>query len=256
MANREPVFMYIAIDRILAGNNIRLEGDVAALAASIEQHGILQPITVTPMPNNHEKVECIFGHRRLAAARKAGLTKVPCLLRPRDAAEIRVLTQLAENRDRRDMTKLEEALVYEKLRKLGMTQTQIAHAVGVHQTHVSQRLILLQYPDCVKNAVHTRKIGLTDALAIPLELAQATDGRTLTAVCRRGGRNVRNWVRRQLAEQEVPVVKKRKAWATLNVDADLLDECAAAAKAADQPIAEWVGVALRAALDGRLERAS
>lgn len=247
MSNRQPAFMHIAIDRIEPGTNIRLEGDIASLKRSIEQHGLLQPITVVPT-SNPDRVECVFGHRRLAAARAAGLKTIPCLLRPRDPKEIRVLTQLAENRDRRDMTILEEALVYAELHRLGMSNAQIARSVGATDTAVSQRLHLLEFPKVVQAAVHQRTLGLGDALAIPLELARTTDGRTLAAICKRGGKSLRAWIRKELAEAATPIDRKR-AYHVLNLDADLVDEVHQAAAADGVTAIEWCTRALRAALD-------
>lgn len=239
-------FKRIPIDAIADGNNVRLdEGDVATLAESIRKHGVLQPITVVPGGGEHHDYECVFGHRRLKASRAAGLKEIPALVRPRDTTEIRVLTQLAENRERRKMTQLEEALVYDKLRQLGMSQTQIAASVGTQQTQVSQRLILLEYPECVKNAVHRKAIGISDALSVPLELAQATDPRTLAAVCRHGGRYLRQWVRQQLAGT---TIKKRVRYESLNVDSDLLDDIRTASEAASTTVVEWIRKAVLAAL--------
>lgn len=244
-AHADPVFRMIPIDDIHAGNNIRLEGDITQLAKSIEQHGILQPITVVEQADG--TVECIFGHRRLAAAARAGLTVVPCLIRPADTKQVRVLTQLAENRDRRDMTMLEEALVYDQLRKLGMKQVEIAAVVGVDQAAVSQRLTLLTYPDAIKNAVHQKLIGINDALAVPLELAHRTDGRTLAAACRHGGRHLREWVDSKLRHDPRPLQRRVKS--AINIDARLADRIRAHTKTQGNDITSWVERVLTEALD-------
>lgn len=246
-AHAVPVLRMIATDEIAAGNNIRIEGDVGQLRNSIEQHGILQPITVVEQPDG--TVECIFGHRRLAAARLACLPEVPCLVRPADTKQVRVLTQLAENRDRRDMTILEEARVYAQLRGLGMKQVEIATVVGVDPVHVSRRLSPLAYPEVVQQAVHQRNIGLNDALGIPLDLAQRADGRTLAAACRHGGAHLRRWV-----DSRTPSLPgqrlQRQVKGTLNLDARLIDRIRVHCKVQKTDIGGWLEKVLTEALDG------
>lgn len=247
-----PVFELVPTSGIEPGANVRVDDQgLDALAASILKHGILQPITVVPTERDADRYECLFGHRRLAAAKKAKLLHVPCLVRPRGREEVRVLTQIAENRDRRAMSPLEEAIAYQQLHKLGMTRQAIADAVGTTGSAVGDRLMLLDYPAPVTSAVHFRRLGLTDALAIPLELAKSTDGRTLAAVCRRGGGYARKWVREQIAERAAAgqVIEKRKRYETFNLDSDLIDEVRVAASTADLKVVEWIRQAIRCQLD-------
>jgi ParB/RepB/Spo0J family partition protein len=243
-------FMLLPVEDVDPGQNVRVDDEgLNALVESIKKHGILQPITVVPSEDG-KRAECLFGHRRLAAAKAAGESEIPCLARPRGSEIARVLTQVAENRDRKNMTILEEALSYDQLRKAGLTQKAIADSVGTDQSSVSKRLLLLGYPDVVQRAVHWRTLGLTDALGIPLELAQSTDGRTLAAILRRGPNAVRKWIREALGEAEKngKEIKARKGFGTLNCSADLLDQCRAAARGQNRSIVEWVDRALRAAL--------
>jgi ParB family chromosome partitioning protein len=234
--SNEPAFMRVPIELIEAGTNVRVDDQgLDSLAASIAKHGVLQPITVVPLEGD------------------AGLTVMPCLARPRDRAEVRVLTQIAENRDRRAMSPYEEALAYGELRKLGMTQQQIAAAVGTAQPSVSERLILLKYPEPVVRAVHNRRLGLSDALSIPLVLAKETDPVSLGRVCSLGGRQVRNWVRKQLDENAAKgrVIAKRTRYETVNIDTDIVEDVRAAAATAGVKVVEFVRRALTAAIQAQ-----
>ena len=252
MSAPESVFARIPIDQIERGHNVRIdEVGLDQLVASIRKHGVLQPITVVPSADG-KRVECLFGHRRLAAARAAGLEAMPCLCRERGTEATRVLTQLAENRDRKEMSRLEMALSFAELRKLGMSQQAIGDAVGMHQVQVSMHLAVLKYPEVVQAQIHRRRLSLEDALAIPLELAESTDGRTLAAVLRRGGRYVRLWVAQQQRAREAAglgKLKGRKVTENVTVDGLLMAEVAIAAELAGVKIRQWVERAIRAALD-------
>src|SRR5882672_3470040 len=102
-------FAEIPLEELSAGRNVRHDlGDLTDLTDSIRRFGILQPLVCCPS-GDARRVEVLFGQRRLAAGRAAGLVKAPCLLGPRPPIEEYVLTQLAENMEREDMTPIEEA---------------------------------------------------------------------------------------------------------------------------------------------------
>lgn len=248
----EPKFARVPIELIDPGTNVRVSDtdDLESLVASIRKVGILQPITVVPIAGRADKVECVFGHRRLAAARRAGLKIVPCIARPRDSAANRVLTQLAENYERRDMTPLEEALAYKELADAGMTRQQIAAATGKKLGGIENKLRLLQYPDVVQRAVHNGQIGLVDALMIPVDMARAADGRTLRAVCARGNIAVREWIRGERTRHAANghTFTKSRGNGVFNVDPDLADEVRAHCATAGVTITSFVERAIRASL--------
>jgi ParB/RepB/Spo0J family partition protein len=252
MSRAEPTFAVLAIDKIDPGRNVRLEeSELASLVESIRKHGVLQPITVVPTEDG-EHAECLFGHRRLAAARAAGLAAIPCMVRERGSDDTRVLTQLAENRDRKNLSPLEEGLAYDKLRKLGMTQQQIADAVGTQQTGVSMRLILLTYPDVIQQAVHHGNIGLSDALAVPMELAQSTDTQRLRMLCRAGSRSVRQWALKESKDAEKrgePMQRVRAMYEKVNIDARIMDVVRDEAKLDGVKVVEWVRHAIEVYVD-------
>jgi ParB/RepB/Spo0J family partition protein len=153
----------VAVDALVIGDDYRIDDDLdslAELAASIAEHGILQPLLVRQTDAGWEVVA---GRRRLAAARTAGLTTVPCVLRvlsDDEAAD----AALAENLHRRDLSAVEEALAYSHLRDRGLNQTQIARRAGRSQSHVSTLLRVLELPGWLRERVHRREMSYVTAL--------------------------------------------------------------------------------------------
>lgn len=153
----------LAIDALTIGDDFRLDDDVddlADLEGSIRTLGVLQPIVVRPAVDGWEVVA---GRRRLAAARAAGLTEVPCVVRNLDddgAADV----ALAENLHRRSLSPIEEGLAYAKLRDRGLTQQEIADRVGRSQAHVSRILRVLELPAELREKVHRREMSYVTAL--------------------------------------------------------------------------------------------
>ncbi len=113
------------------------------LAASISEHGILQPLSVRRSGSGYELVS---GERRLRAARLAGLTEVPCIVVSADAKESSVLA-LIENVQRRDLNFWEEAqALQELLDATGLSQEAAARQIGKSQSAVANKLRLLKLP--------------------------------------------------------------------------------------------------------------
>ena len=127
------------------------------LAASIVQHGILQPLSVRRVGNIYE---LIAGERRLRAAKLAGLAEVPCLLMSMDENQSG-LAALVENLQRRDLDFIEEAQGLARLMQLGgLSQEQAAQKVGKSQSAVANKLRLLRHSPQVLDAL--RSAGLTE----------------------------------------------------------------------------------------------
>lgn len=118
-------------------------GDVTELADSIKATGILQNLTVVPNINGPEYgYTVIIGHRRLAAAKQAGLEEVPCVIADMDHRE-QVQTMLLENMQRSDLTVYEQAQGFQMMLDLGDSVEQIAEKSGFSQTTVRRRVKLL-----------------------------------------------------------------------------------------------------------------
>ena len=139
MKNEEnnEISMISVGDIIPNPNNPRLDvGDVTELAESIKAQGIRQNLLVTPTGDG--KYMLVIGHRRLAAAKQAGLTRVPCSVAALSEREQREI-MLVENSQRRDLTLLEEANGIQGLLDLGESKSDIAKKTGRSVKYVSAR---------------------------------------------------------------------------------------------------------------------
>ena len=113
------------------------------LAASIGEHGVLQPLSVRRVPGGYE---LISGERRLRASRMAGLEEVPCILVSVDGQESSLLA-LVENLQRRDLDFVEEALALSRLiQTYRLSQEEAAKKLGKSQSAIANKLRLLKLP--------------------------------------------------------------------------------------------------------------
>jgi ParB family chromosome partitioning protein len=140
------------------------EDALEGLRDSIREHGILQPIVVTPHKGGYQ---IVAGERRYRASKMAGLEKIPALVRTL-SNQHKLELSLIENLQRRDLNVLETATAYLKLRdQFNLTLEQIGQRVGGRSVSgVSNTLRLLRLPDAVKQAIIERK--LTEGQARPL----------------------------------------------------------------------------------------
>lgn len=118
-------------------------GDVTELAESIKARGILQNLTVVPVENGMYTV--IIGHRRLAAAKQAGLTEVPCAVIEMDY-KTQLSTMLLENMQRSDLTVYEQAQGMQMMFNLGVPVAEIVEKTGFAETTVRKRLKIATLP--------------------------------------------------------------------------------------------------------------
>jgi ParB family chromosome partitioning protein len=118
---------------------------LAALAASIETSGVVQPLLVRPLPDG--SYELVAGERRWRAAQQAGLEKVPAVIRDQAEAE-RLQAALIENMVREDLNPVEEARACAALiEDLGLSKEDLARRVGRSRPAVSNLIRLLELPD-------------------------------------------------------------------------------------------------------------
>lgn len=119
------------------------EDKIEELAASIKEHGIIQPIVVRERENGYE---IVAGERRWRAARKAELTQVPCLVREL-SDEQNMLFAIIENMQREDLNPIEEAEGLQRMMQtFGMTQEQVSKSVGKSRPYIANALRLLKLP--------------------------------------------------------------------------------------------------------------
>jgi len=140
------------------------EGELAELEASIRVSGLLQPIVVRG--RGAGKWELVAGERRLRAVSRLGWTEIPAVVRDFDDRAMLTLA-LVENLQRADLNPLEEAEGYERLiDEFGLTQQQVADAVGKDRTTITNLLRVLTLPAAVRQLVERKHITAGHARAL------------------------------------------------------------------------------------------
>ena len=168
LKTKESIFL-IEVDRI-KGNPYQPRRDfnkeeLQSLAESIREHGILQPLIVTKTEeetNSGIKVsyELVAGERRLKAAKMAGLSFIPAIIRQNTEKKQKLELALIENIQRADLNAIEKAKGYSKLTKeFGLTQKEIAERIGQSKEGVNNTLRLLNLPIEIQRAIETGKIS-------------------------------------------------------------------------------------------------
>jgi ParB family chromosome partitioning protein len=173
------------------------------LAASIREHGLIQPLIVSQMADAEgQRYQLIAGERRLEAAKLAGLIKVPVIIREATPQEMLELA-LVENIQRADLNPLEQATAYRHLMDdFGLTQEQVAERVGKSRVAVANSVRLLRLPDEIKSSLAQGQITEGHARAM-LALDEPDDLQKVWKAILKRGLNVRQteeMVRRLAAE--------------------------------------------------------
>jgi len=135
---------------------------IAELARSVAQKGVLQPLLVRP---NAQGYEIVAGERRFRAAQQVGLSTVPVVVRSlsdRETLEI----ALIENVQREDLSAVEEARAFRQLLEFGLSQEEVADAVGKSRSAVANTLRLLQLGDAALQALDEGWISAGHARAV------------------------------------------------------------------------------------------
>jgi ParB family chromosome partitioning protein len=184
-----------------------------SLADSIKEHGLIQPLIVTPAPDSTElapRYQLIAGERRWSAAKLAGLERVPVIVRgatPQDMLEL----ALVENIQRADLNPLEEAAAYRSLMDdFGLTQEQVAAKVGKDRTTVANALRLLKLPPDIQGALADESISEGHARAILTVTDEQRQQALLRAVID-GGLSVRQTEEAARRANESPKAKVQAA---------------------------------------------
>jgi len=140
------------------------EESLDELAASIEQIGVIQPITVRALEDG--QFEVISGERRLRAARRAGIEHLPAFVREADSAEMLEMA-LVENVQREELNPIEIALGYQRLvEECGLTQEEVAERVSKSRATVSNFLRLLRLPSRIQAALRDKEVTMGHARAL------------------------------------------------------------------------------------------
>ena len=194
------------------------EAELDALAQSIREKGILQPLLVRPLAGEEAAFELVAGERRWRAAQRVGVHEVPVIVRPLADSEALEIA-LVENVQREDLAPLEEAEAYSRLmEEFGRTQASLAEAVGKSRSHVANTLRLLSLPAPVRRRLDEGELSAGHARA----LLAATDPVALAAEVVRRGLNVRATERLVQGRAEMPRPRRRLRDAdTVTLERDL-----------------------------------
>lgn len=186
------------------------EEELADLAASIRENGLLQPIVVRPAGNRQgaDRWELVAGERRWRAVTRLGWTDVPALVRRVDDRTLLVLA-LVENLQRAELSVLEEAQGFQQLvDEFGLSQQEVAEAVGRDRSTVANTLRLLQLPASVRRLVESGNLTAGHGRA----LLGTPDSRQMADLARRAVDE--QWSVRELEDRirkDRPKRKQRKA---------------------------------------------
>ena len=160
---RKPTLTTIAIEKLHPhpDNPRKVLGDIDELADSIKANGILQNLTVVPMNDDWTEFTVIIGHRRLAAAKQAGLTELPCAVVEMTEKE-QLSTMLTENMQRSDLTVYEEAKGCQLLLDLGDTVAEVAEKTGFSESKIRRRVKLCELDEEAFKESQIRQPTLAD----------------------------------------------------------------------------------------------
>ena len=189
------------------------------LAASITEHGIIQPLVVR---KNKGAYEIVAGERRWRAARKAELKEVPCIIREFTDEE-NMLVAIIENMQREDLNPIEEAEgLNQMIKTYGLTQEEVSKSVSKSRPYITNALRLLKLPEEIKNLVMEGKLTTGHARALI-----NIDNKKLQAdLCRKiveeglSVRKVEELARNEAKPKKKPA-KKVKSADTLHVESEL-----------------------------------
>jgi ParB family chromosome partitioning protein len=189
----------IAVDQIRPSHQqVRTRFDaepLGELAESIRLHGVLQPLLVRRLADGYE---LIAGERRWRAARLAGLTAVPAVVRTDAGNDEQLVLGLIENLQRADLDPIEEARGLRRLtEEFGLTHEEVAQRIGKHRVSVTQSLRLLAACPAIQSAVAGGIVSAGHARALVALDGQGAQEHGLKVVIARhlSVRQTENWVR-------------------------------------------------------------
>lgn len=181
---------YLPIDSLLANphqpRRLFAEESLADLSNSIKERGVIQPLIVRPAAGNNHEI--VAGERRWRAAKMAGFTTIPVIIRTMSDSESLEIA-LVENLQREDLNPLDTAEAYETLvRKFSYTHEVLAQRIGKDRTNITNHLRLLKLPSPIKEDLrqdrlsmgHARTLLAVDHLQTQLNLSRQVIKRKLS----------------------------------------------------------------------------
>ena len=194
------------------------EDKLNELAASIEEHGLIQPLVLRKAEKGYE---IVAGERRWRAARKIGIREIPCIVRELTDEE-NMLLAIIENMQREDQNPIEEAEgIRQMIETYGLTQEEVSKSVGKSRPYIANSLRLLRLPETVRKYVEDGSLSTGHAKAI----AAVSDEKKqieLAEVAIRDGLSVRQL--EKLAQQDKSGVKTRSRVKQKTADVKRVEE--------------------------------
>lgn len=221
----DDAVVYIDINDIKPNKNqprkVFDDEKIAELAASITEHGIIQPLVVRKKENGYE---IVAGERRWRASRKAELKEVPCLIREFTDEE-NMLIAIIENMQREDLNPIEEAEgIHQMIKTYGLTQEEVSKSVSKSRPYITNALRLLKLPDEIQSLVSEGMLTTGHARA----LISVEDRKLQADLCRKiideglSVRKIEELVAQAGKPQKKPA-KKAKSADALHIERELKD---------------------------------
>lgn len=196
-----------------------VEEKLNELAASITEHGIIQPLVVR---NHNGHYEIVAGERRWRAARKAELKEVPCIIREFTDEE-NMLVAIIENMQREDLNPIEEAEgLNQMIKTYGLTQAEVSKSVSKSRPYITNALRLLKLPEDIKSYVVEGQLTTGHARA----LLAVEDKEKQMMLCKKviedglSVRKIEELAKKETEPKKKPA-KKRKNADTAHVESEL-----------------------------------
>jgi ParB family transcriptional regulator, chromosome partitioning protein len=232
----------VAVDCIVPNarqpREIFIDSSLEELAASIREHGVLQPLIVRPLAEG--RYELIAGERRLRASKIAGLKFVPVVVRSA-SAQTSLEIALIENIQREDISPLECARAYRQLMtEFGLTQEQVADKVGKSRTAVANTLRLLKLPISIQDALREGQITEGHARAL---LAFDSPARQMAVF--------EQTVRKGLTVRDVEALSKPHAIVQAHTRGPAIDTADADTRALQDALSTHLGTPVKIVRTGR-----
>lgn len=185
-------------------------GDIDELEKSIRKNGIMQNLTVVPADDDMNEFMVLIGHRRLAAAKAAGLRKVPCVIAEGLTREEQLAIMLEENMQRNDLTVLEQAESFQMMIELGNTIESLTEKTGFSESTIRHRLKIAELDrDALSEKQEALQLSLTDLYE--LEKIKSLETRNSVLGAAISGEDLRRRARNAAAQEKVDEAFERCA---------------------------------------------
>jgi ParB family chromosome partitioning protein len=172
------------------------------LAQSIGSKGVIEPITVRFIEGDGN-YRIVTGERRSKAAKMAGLSEIPCIVKEMTEQEA-LLLQIIENLQREDLKPIEEAHALKSLLENGMTQAQASKQIGKSQPYISQAIKILDLPEAILEEAEKMETS-KEAL---LQLAKAENPEELWKEIKEGGATAKD-IKKKIGKEKKPKGKAK-----------------------------------------------